>query len=279
MKKWTIVYLIMALVTTVAIADSTVIPTVSEIAATVIPEVIKVDDIAEMPLEQLLELKKIIDYAIESKTDNQNSAPTPTSRPTATPAPTRKPIEQGSSGDDVLEMKMRLYELGYFSTNSLSKVYTETTADRVKLFQQVNGLPQTGTADSVTLELLFSASAKGTGNYQSSKTPNPYAEYQKFVYKTYARNPENYKLQKFKIRGKVVQVIGDRTHGYELRVATKGSYDDIVYVFVKEDPGYALLEDDRVIIYAVGNETITYESIFGQSITIPAFVADEIQVR
>lgn len=278
MKKWMVAFLVMALLTTVAVADSTVVPEESKIDITILPEVIAVDDIVEMPLEQLLELQKVIEYAISNKTQNQTSTATPTSMPTSTPAPTRKPIEQGSSGDDVLEMKMRLYELGYFSTDSLSKVYTETTAERVKLFQQVNGLPQTGTADSNTLELLFSDSAKGTEKYQSN-TPNPYAEYQKFVYKTYARNPENYKLQKYRIKGKIIQVIGDRTHGYELRVATKGSYDDVVYVFVNEDPGFSLLEDDRVIIYAVGNETITYESIFGQSITLPAFVADEIQVR
>lgn len=203
--------------------------------------------------------------------------PAPTPAPTVVPAPTHKPLKQGDEGTDVLKMKMRLYELGYFTTNNLSEIYNGTTAERVELFQQVNGLPQTGRADSSTLALLYSSKAKETTKYKV--TPQPYAEYQKFDFKTYSRHPENYKNQKFKLTGKVVQVLGNREDGYEIRLATKGSYDDIVYLFVVSDPGFAILEDDRLTVYALAYETITYKTVLGASITLPAFIADEVVLK
>lgn len=231
-------------------------------------------DLSGMTLEELLQLQNEVDAAIAQKA-------------TPVPQPTYAPIKQGAEGKHVLEMKLRLYELGYFTTDNLSEVYNGTTTERVKLFQQVNGLPQTGAADSDTLALLYSDQAKETDLYKPTPkptpkptaTPKPYAEYQKFDYKSYARSPENYKLQKFKLTGKIVQVLGSRSEGYEIRLATKNGYDDVVYVFVTKDPGYSLLEDDKVTVYAVAYETVTYESIFGQSITIPAFVADAIELR
>ena len=209
-------------------------------------------DLSGMTLEELVQLQKDVEAAIALK---------------ATPAPqaTRAPIKQGAEGKAVLEMKLRLYELGYFTTDNLSEIYNGTTAERVKLFQQVNGLPQTGNADSATLELLYSNQAKGTDLYKPTPkptpkptaTPKPYADYQKFDYKTYSRSPENYMFQKFKLTGEIVQVLGSRSEGYEIRLATKNGYDDVVYVFITKDPGYALLEDDKVTIYAIAYDTVT----------------------
>lgn len=71
----------------------------------------------------------------------------------------------GSSGDDIVTMKKRLQELGYFTKgSSLSDQYNSTTTERVKLFQQVNGLSQTGIANTETLILLFSDNAKANPN-------------------------------------------------------------------------------------------------------------------
>lgn len=72
-----------------------------------------------------------------------------------------KTLKQGSSGNDVVKMKKRMQELGYFSAGaSLSNQYNATTTERVKLFQKVNGLTQTGIADATTLMLLYSDNAK-----------------------------------------------------------------------------------------------------------------------
>lgn len=67
----------------------------------------------------------------------------------------------GSSGQEVLDMKARFLELGYFRTTSFNDRFTDNTADTVKLFEKNNGLPVDGIADAVMLGVLFSGSAVG----------------------------------------------------------------------------------------------------------------------
>lgn len=70
-------------------------------------------------------------------------------------------LRQGSSGTDVTKMKKRLQELGYYNKGeSLNAQYNEFCVGVVKEFQRINGLPQTGVADSRTLTVLYSTSAK-----------------------------------------------------------------------------------------------------------------------
>ena len=72
------------------------------------------------------------------------------------------PLALGDSGVDVLEMKERMRDLGFFKkTADLSYEYNNTCVERVKLFQEKNGLPVTGAADAETLMILYSNSAKG----------------------------------------------------------------------------------------------------------------------
>lgn len=114
--------------------------------------------------------EKATDVPIQKLTPQPTQKPTPqpTQKPTPKPTPktTYSPLKKGSEGDAVLQMKLRLYELGYFSTDNVSTQYNDTTAQRVELFQKVNGLPKTGVADSATLELLFSEQAKPTDQYR-----------------------------------------------------------------------------------------------------------------
>ena len=65
----------------------------------------------------------------------------------------------GSRGQEVLNMKKRFYELGYFRTTEFNNRFTEATEGTVKLFEQNNGLPVDGTADPEMLTLLFSDNA------------------------------------------------------------------------------------------------------------------------
>lgn len=69
-------------------------------------------------------------------------------------------LKRGSKGPEVLAMKERMQELGYFSAGAeLSENYNDTCVERVKQFQKRNGLPQTGVADHQTLSLLYSDAA------------------------------------------------------------------------------------------------------------------------
>lgn len=64
----------------------------------------------------------------------------------------------GSKGNAVLEINKRLKELRYLKKGN-SKQYTEATQEAIRHFQQLNGLPETGTADPETLSLLLSDQA------------------------------------------------------------------------------------------------------------------------
>jgi len=70
------------------------------------------------------------------------------------------PLGQGDRGAEVLAMKQRLQELGYFTAGAaLSNAYNGTCVERVKQFQANNGLDVTGYADSLTLRKLYSSDA------------------------------------------------------------------------------------------------------------------------
>lgn len=72
-----------------------------------------------------------------------------------------KPLSKDDTGEDVLKMKERMRELGYFLKDSkLSDSYNDTCVERVEMFQKNNSLPVTGIADADTLALLYSDSAR-----------------------------------------------------------------------------------------------------------------------
>lgn len=63
-------------------------------------------------------------------------------------------------GDDVLAIKQRLLELGYYREGSnMNNVYNETCVERVKMFQRQNGLNEDGIASSAVQAALYSTSA------------------------------------------------------------------------------------------------------------------------
>lgn len=66
----------------------------------------------------------------------------------------------GFTGPEVLEVKRRLYALGYFKTDEFTKQYTENTAEKISLFQQANDLAVTGVLDADTAARLFSEEAR-----------------------------------------------------------------------------------------------------------------------
>lgn len=75
-------------------------------------------------------------------------------------------LKEGSRGQEVLDLKIRLFDLGYIkSLKDVSNRYTADTAEKVKKFQLQNSLPQTGEADLDTLGAIYSP--------QAAKAPLP----------------------------------------------------------------------------------------------------------
>lgn len=64
-------------------------------------------------------------------------------------------LSVGDNGEDVLLLKQVLAMLGYMNSIKFSSGYTKETAEKVKLFQQKNGLTPTGKADAETQRLAY----------------------------------------------------------------------------------------------------------------------------
>lgn len=65
----------------------------------------------------------------------------------------------GARSESVKEMKQRLGALGYYSTDTFTREFTQNTVEKVRLFQRSNGLPETGAVDAATWEAIFSDAA------------------------------------------------------------------------------------------------------------------------
>ena len=82
--------------------------------------------------------------------------PTTVSRYTVPPKVAAAVFKQGNSSDAVLQVKKKMQELGYYNAGAdLSSSYNDIMVERIKLFQQNNGLPQTGIIDDAFLIALF----------------------------------------------------------------------------------------------------------------------------
>lgn len=79
---------------------------------------------------------------------------------TATPALAEyRELKQGDVNEDVKKLKEAMYYLGYFTSLNVSEKYNNVMVERVKNLQRVNGLEETGIADSALQELVFSGNA------------------------------------------------------------------------------------------------------------------------
>ena len=86
-------------------------------------------------------------------------------------------LDRGSRNGDVLKLKQRMFELGYFKSEKFSNEYNGTTAERVRQLQKNNGLPQTGAVDEALWALIFSdACVAADGTVKAALTAAPAAE-------------------------------------------------------------------------------------------------------
>lgn len=96
------------------------------------------------------------------------------------------------------------------------------------------------------------------------------------TYDNIARNPDDYKGEKVKFSGKVIQVIEGSSYT-AIRFAIDRSYKKIVYCRYKNDIVESrILEDDRITIYGISKGLMSYEATSGATITIPEISIDKI---
>lgn len=96
------------------------------------------------------------------------------------------------------------------------------------------------------------------------------------TYDNLARNPDDYKGEKVKFRGEVIQVLeGDGEN--QIRLAVNGNYDTILYCGYKPSiVSSRILEDDVITVYGISVGTISYQSTLGGQITIPGVYVEKI---
>lgn len=104
--------------------------------------------------------------------------------------------------------------------------------------------------------------------------------YERFDYTKASRYPDDYLGTSVIIEGKVVQVVGSKDDGYDFRIATKGSYDNIVYVYTRgsDIPSVRILEDDKVRVKCMMLGEYTYTSALGVPITLPFAYGEEFEI-
>ena len=91
-----------------------------------------------------------------------------------------------------------------------------------------------------------------------------------------ARTPDDYKGQKVKFSGEVIQVLESETE-IDLRIAVDGDYSKVILVYyVPNIVSSRVLEDDYITIYGVSQGLYTYESTMGGNITVPLISVDKI---
>lgn len=134
-------------------------------------------------------------------------------------------------------------------------------------------------ANSTAAELTSAQSAveaAEAGLAQAFKPEN----YAAVAYTDVARNPDSYMGQKLVFTGKVLQVVEGTTE-IDIRIATDGAYDDVVFVGYSPDllGGTRVLEDDSVTVYGTCVGLYTYTSTLGASISLPGMYADQVVIN
>lgn len=93
--------------------------------------------------------------------------PIPTMTPTATPPVYQRTLYLESplmTGDDVLQLQLRLIDLGYLDAGTADGIFGPMTDEAVRLFQEVYGLEVDGFVGPLTWERLFSQEAIGVND-------------------------------------------------------------------------------------------------------------------
>lgn len=106
-------------------------------------------------------------------------------------------------------------------------------------------------------------------------------QYKKSSYASYddlARSPDRYKGSYVYFTGKVLQVCSEASSSsyYSVyRVATSGSYNDVVLVYIDNyGDSTRILEDDTITFYGKADGLYTYTTVLGASMTIPSVKAE-----
>ena len=179
-------------------------------------------------------------------------------------------LQQGSKGEAVKALQKRLIELNYLSGGADGD-FGGKTKSAIELFQKTAGMTATGIADAETQKAIFAEDAPEAKVYLN------------LDFKAISRDPGSYEGKNYKFSGKVLQVMEEDFYGLtyvSMRIATKGNYDNVVYVtYYRSEGEPRILEDDRVTVYGECKGLYSYTSTMRKEITLPKFSAESVTLK
>lgn len=128
----------------------------------------------------------------------------------------------------------------------------------------------TTSEDATTAEDITESSERQTYSDSDYKTG--------ITFDNISRNPKDYEGKLVYFTGEVVQLMeGDDEN--QIRLAVDGDYDKMILIgYDPEITTSRILEDDNIEIYGMSVGIFQYESVFGQTISIPAVYVDKINL-
>lgn len=98
------------------------------------------------------------------------------------------------------------------------------------------------------------------------------------TYDNLARTPDDYTGEKCKFSGKVIQIMEEDGY-YGIRLAVDGNYDNVIFVLAKTDvTSVRILDDDYITVYGTSAGIYTYETVMGNSLSIPSMIVNKIDM-
>lgn len=98
------------------------------------------------------------------------------------------------------------------------------------------------------------------------------------TYSQLARTPDDYKGEKCKFKGKVIQVM-EGSGVYNIRLAVGGNYNNIIFIIASTSvTEQRILEDDYITVYGTSTGIYTYETVMGNELSIPSMSVDKIDM-
>lgn len=228
--------------------------------------------LAEDAMAELRDIRRSVEDGI-AEIHAPEVTPAPEAEPTPSPTPDMTvytPLTAGAKGDAVTRLQQKLRALGLLE-GSADGIYGAKTADAVKRFQQSEGLEPTGEADAETQRALFAAQT-------ASLTPYAALNYAQLV-----PGGAQYSEAPVTFRGVVMQALTDDTYADEagvytvLRVATRGSCYDVVYVSLfRPADAEPFREGDAVSVRGITKGLVYFTSVGGKYISLPRIAAESV---
>ena len=171
-----------------------------------------------------------------------------------------------AKGEDILAIKKRLKELGYYSKgSSLGSTYNDTMVERVKLFQIDNKLEATGILDYSTLLLLFSKDVSSSAKGNNSPTSSPINK------APIIDSAFSLTIPSGSICESHIDNAGNLKCRFQIRntAQKKTAVEFEIYVYTKNASGVPLLGEGKFISVTTKKKVKPGETVFTDYVSIP----------